>query len=151
MVIEGGDAGVIQAAGGLLWRDTAQGKELAVIHRPRNDDWTLPKGKLKPAETWQQAALREVREETGCPAHLGSFAGSLSYLVNGVPKVVLFWNMGLAGACKFQPSEEVDNLVWLPVPQALKTLDYADERALVAANHAWGGPEGGVTLERVAR
>jgi 8-oxo-dGTP pyrophosphatase MutT (NUDIX family) len=157
MTIESGAVGVIHSAGGLLWRDTNHGKELAVIHRARHDDWTLPKGKLKPAESWQEAALREVKEETGCSARLGSFAGSVSYLVNDVPKVVLFWNMTLAGECDFQPSEEVDQVIWLPAPEAVKRLNYAAERAIVTHGHplprrsaprlrfwtGWGSPSRG--------
>ena len=82
---------VIQAAGGLLWRDSQAGKEIALIRRPRYGDWTLPKGKLKQGESWQQAALREVREETECDARLCAFLGCTCYSVRRVPKVVLFW------------------------------------------------------------
>jgi 8-oxo-dGTP pyrophosphatase MutT (NUDIX family) len=55
---------VIQAGGGLVWRESRAGREIAIIHRPRYDDWTFPKGKLHKGETWEQAALREVEEET---------------------------------------------------------------------------------------
>jgi len=123
--------GVIQAAGGLIWRDSPQGREVAIIHRARYGDWTLPKGKLKPGERWQDAALREVGEETGCKVRLGSLAGSVSYTVGDVPKVVLFWNMDLAGDCEFRPSEEVKQLVWLPASRAIEKLDYAGEKTLL--------------------
>lgn len=123
---------VIRAAGGLLWRKVGGHKELAVIQRTRyGGDWTLPKGKLKPGESWQEAALREVQEETGCRVRLGGFAGSVIYSVDGVPKVVLFWNMTAVGGCRFVPSDEVDALQWLPVKEAVKILDYESERALV--------------------
>lgn len=122
---------VIQAAGGLVWRNSPRGKEVAIIHRVRYGDWTLPKGKLKPGERWQDAALREVAEETGCKVELGTFAGSVSYTVNGVPKIVLFWNMNLVGECEFQPSEEVGQLRWLPIQAALKRLDHPGERVLL--------------------
>ncbi len=135
MVGEGDAPTVIRAAGGLLWRKVGGRKELAVIQRTRyGGDWTLPKGKLERDESWPEAALREVKEETQCRGRLGSFAGSVIYSVDGVPKIVLFWNMTLVGDCKFVPSGEVDALQWLPVKEALKTLDYAGERALVEAN-----------------
>ena len=122
---------VIQAAGGLLWRDSDRGKEVAVIHRARYGDWTLPKGKLKAGEPLHEAALREVREETGCKAQLGSFAGSVSYTVRGNPKVVVFWNMDLVGECDFQPSEEVRQVIWMSVQEAIRRLDYPGERGLL--------------------
>jgi len=83
------DQDVIQAAGGLVWRQGEKGKEIAVIHRPRYDDWTLPKGKLRKKETWQQAALREILEEIGCLVRVGDFAGCTCYKFGGIPKVVL--------------------------------------------------------------
>lgn len=122
---------VIQAAGGLLWRDSARGKEIAVIHRSRYGDWTLPKGKLKTGERWHEAALREVREETGCEVRLGSFAASVSYTINDNPKVVLFWNMALVDECDFQQSEEVGQLMWMSVEEAVRKLDYPGERRLL--------------------
>ena len=123
---------LIRAAGGLVWRDSPRGKKLAVIHRSRyGGDWTLPKGKLKWGESWQEAALREVREEIGMESRLGSFVGCNTYDVNGVPKVVLFWNMTLTGEGNFEPSEEVKELRWLTVEEALEQLDYPSERALL--------------------
>lgn len=140
MTNENSGASVIQAAGGLVWRDSPRGKEVAVIHRARYGDWTLPKGKLNAGERWQDAAIREVKEETGCNVQLGSFAGSVSYTVKGVPKIVLFWNMNPLGECEFQPSEEVGELVWLPVQKALAKLDYAGERSLLMDSHKVSKP-----------
>ncbi len=135
MADNGGEADVIRAAGGLIWRTTRGRRELAVIHRRRyGGDWTLPKGKLQPGEGWLEAALREVEEETGCKVRLGQFAGSVSYPVKGVPKIVLFWNMTPVGECEFNPSEEVEQVQWLPVEEALKKLNYEGERAVVADN-----------------
>jgi len=127
---------VIEAAGGLVWRNTPSGKELAVIHRLRYQDWTLPKGKREKNETWEATALREVKEETGCRAELGRFAGSVSYVVDERPKVVLFWNMRTLNGCEFEPSEEVDQLHWLHYEAALAKLAYSGERELLKNNIA---------------
>ncbi|MBM3144566.1 MAG: NUDIX hydrolase [Chloroflexi bacterium] len=126
-------ADVIEAAGGLLWRETPSGRELALIHRRKYDDWTLPKGKRDPGERWQDTALREVFEETGCRATLKSFAGSTAYTVKGVAKVVLFWNMETAEDGDFQANDEVDRLVWLPVEKALLEMSHETERSLLVA------------------
>ena len=126
--------GVIEAAGGLLWRKTAIGRQLAIIHRPSHNDWTLPKGKREPGESWQETALREVFEETGCHAELGKFAGSLAYLVDDIPKVVLFWHMHLLNGGPFTPNAEVDNLLWVSLAQALEVISYPDEITLLEAN-----------------
>lgn len=125
------ERGIIEAAGGLLWREAAQGRELALVHRPRYDDWSLPKGKLKAGERWQDAAVREVEEETNCPVRLGEFAGCIGYTVEEAPKVVLFWHMAVTGRCAFRADHEVDELRWLPVAEALATMTYPAERRLV--------------------
>ncbi|MEN8173245.1 MAG: NUDIX hydrolase [Chloroflexota bacterium] len=122
---------VIQAAGGLLWRNSEQGREIAIIHRPHRNDWSLPKGKMNPGENWQETALREVWEETGYQVKLDSFAGSVAYTFNGIAKVVLFWHMSLADEGDFKPNIEVDQLIWLSTSEALKKLDYPGEKALV--------------------
>jgi 8-oxo-dGTP diphosphatase len=122
---------VIEAAGGLLWRESPNGRELALVHRRRYDDWSLPKGKRDPGERWQDTALREIHEETGCKAELVSFAGSTAYTVRGVSKIVLFWNMTLVEDCLFTPNEEVDQLAWFPLDRALDKLSYPTEKALL--------------------
>ncbi len=122
---------VIQAAGGLVWRDTSEGKQLAIIHRPKHNDWTLPKGKLESGESWIEAAKREVWEETGCEAEILSFAGCVCYAPENVPKIVLYWNMKLIGDIHFHANKEVDQLRWLKVDDALNVLNYQDERELI--------------------
>ncbi len=126
---------VVEAAGGLLWRDSEPERHLAIIHRARYDDWTLPKGKLKPGESWQECALREIREETQCDAQLGDFVGCSCYSYRSVVKVVLFWNMELVHQHRFAPNQEVDQLVWLPAERALEQLSYANDRVLVEKSY----------------
>ena len=123
-------SGVIEAAGGLVWRQ-ADRRELAVIHRPRHDDWSLPKGKREPGESWQATALREVEEETACRAELGGFAGGTVYTVRDVPKVCLFWHMTVVREGEFAPNPEVDRLEWLVPEAALARLAYEGERRLL--------------------
>lgn len=117
-----------------MWRDSPRGRELAVVHRKRYDDWTLPKGKLKKGETWEQAALREVQEETFCQVRLRGFAGQTSYSVEGKPKVVRFWNMALMKVETFVPNNEIDDIRWLTIAEALEALSYPGEQALLHIN-----------------
>jgi len=123
--------GVYESAGGLLRRVDAGIPKLAVVHRPAYNDWTLPKGTLKKNETFQSAALREVREETACEASLGEFAGCTGYIVFGIPKIVMFWHMSLVTEHPFIPNDEIDALVWLPIDEAIQRLSYSDERNLL--------------------
>jgi 8-oxo-dGTP diphosphatase len=122
---------IVRAAGGLVWRQAPGGWQIALIHRPKYDDWSLPKGKLKAGEGWQAAAKREVVEETGCPVTVLGFAGSLGYPVEGKPKVVLFWHMRIEGECEFRANREIDGLEWLPAQQALERLQYPFEKAFL--------------------
>ena len=128
---------VIRAAGGLVWRKSRGGHEIAVIRREKYQDWTLPKGKLDPGETWEEAALREVREETGCKAKLLGFAGAVSYPTERGPKVVRYWHMMLVGV-PGKIENEVAELLWMSVSEARERLDYDLERAVL---EAWDGPE----------
>ena len=123
---------VIGAAGGLLWRDGPRGPQLMLIRRQRyGPEWTLPKGKLEPRESWIEAALREVEEETGCRGRPRAFAGCICYLVGGTPKVVLYWHLELRRESKFTPGREVKERRWVSVSAALKLLRHSAERRLV--------------------
>jgi 8-oxo-dGTP diphosphatase len=123
----------IRAAGGIVWRKTPEGRKLAVVHRARYNDWCLPKGKLNEGESWEAAALREVREETGCAARITGRAGSVSYQVQGRPKKVRFYTMEAVGHSFFVPSEEVEEVVWLTPEEALHILDYPAERDVLSS------------------
>jgi 8-oxo-(d)GTP phosphatase len=126
------ESSIIRAAGGVIWRDSPRGREIAVIRRTRHgDEWTLPKGKLQSGESWSQAALREVTEETGCEVTLGPLAGCQAYLVDGKPKLVLFWNMELVRAGQPHDSGEVKELRWLTVPEAVQHLKHPGEKRIL--------------------
>jgi 8-oxo-dGTP pyrophosphatase MutT (NUDIX family)/phosphohistidine phosphatase SixA len=118
-----GDTGQILAAGAVVWRpDDRGGIEVAVVHRPRYDDWSLPKGKLDPGETIPATAVREVAEETGFRAVLGRRLTTIHYDVPGrdgrrVPKTVEYFSAKAVGGA-FEPSAEVDELRWLDPDQA---------------------------------
>lgn len=119
------------AAGGLVWDAREPAPSVAVIHRPKHDDWSLPKGKQNPGETLLETACREVSEELGCRFRVESFGGVISYRKGGRPKVVLFWNMTRLDDRPFQPNKEVDEVRWLPVPEARALLTHPAERELV--------------------
>lgn len=125
------DKNVIQAAGGVLWKKEDGVKKLAVVHRQKHDDWSLPKGKVDQGESWKQTALREVLEETGYKAKIKKYAGSISYLLEDKPKIVLFWHMRVKSERKDQMNGEVDHVRWVTVEEAAELLDYPDELKII--------------------
>ena len=121
-----------QAAGGLLVREGADGPELAVVHRPRYDDWSLPKGKLEPGESFDQAARREIEEETGFVCELGPELESTSYIDHkGRPKLVRWFRMTPTGG-SFAANDEVDELRWLSPAEAMEIVHYDHDSRLIA-------------------
>lgn len=123
----------VPAAGAVLWRpDKESGApRIAVIHRPRYDDWSLPKGKLDAGEVEAVAAVREILEETGRVAHLGRRLGTVSYPIPGGTKTVRYWAArALRG--DFVANGEADDIRWLAVPEAKKRLTYPSDRKMVA-------------------
>ncbi|MFC6086137.1 NUDIX hydrolase [Sphaerisporangium aureirubrum] len=117
---------LIHAAGALVWRGDPAEPEIAVVHRPRYDDWSFPKGKLKPGEHVIAGALREVAEETGFSVALGRHLPPVHYLKGGKLKRVDYWAARVVEQVAQEPSDEVDRLEWLPVEQARARLTYGD-------------------------
>jgi len=119
----------LRAAGGLVVRD---GRVL-VVHRPKYDDWTFPKGKLEAGETDEECALREVEEETGFRCALGPELTSTSYIDRkGRPKEVRYWVMTVEDG-EFAPTDEVDELRWVTPSQARWLLSYDRDRDVLDA------------------
>jgi 8-oxo-dGTP diphosphatase len=131
---------LVRAAGGVVWRRVPAGVDVVLVHRPAYDDWALPKGKLEPGETDEQAALREVREETGLSCRLGTELPSTTYADGqGRPKVVRYWSMTVmpaapgaaAGSLTDLPlnpepkaSHEIDEACWVPLAEVRGRLTY---------------------------
>jgi 8-oxo-dGTP diphosphatase len=123
---------LVRAAGGLLLRRRDDGAlEVALVHRPKYDDWSFPKGKLDAGETYEEAALREVEEETGYRARLEREIPPTRYRdATGRPKVVRYWTMTPEDG-GFRPNSEVDELRWVPLDRAAGELTYDHDRALL--------------------
>ena len=142
-------AGEIRAAGAVLWRPGSGGPEVALVHRPRYDDWTFPKGKAEPGEHVLLTAVREVTEETGVRPVLGRPLRTVRYWSNGRPKRVDYWAAtpapgcgpaapGTAAVAAGPAGTEVDKVEWLPAPIARERLTYPHDIAVLA--DLSGGP-----------
>ena len=122
----------VEAAGGVVVRDSEAGTEVCLVHRPRYDDWTFPKGKLDPGESFEEAALREVEEETGLRCTLESELPSTEYRDNkDREKIVRYWQMEVDEDPGFVPNDEVDELRWLAMDEAAKLLTYERDSELL--------------------
>jgi 8-oxo-dGTP diphosphatase len=122
---------VVRAAGGVVVRRDGGDPQVLLVHRPRYDDWSLPKGKLEPGETEAEGALREVEEETGLKCDLGPELATTRYTDSrGRPKTVRYWEMHPREG-SFTPHDEVDDARWLPLPEAQRLLSYDRDRKVL--------------------
>lgn len=119
----------VRAAGGVIVRDGL----VCVVHRPHRADWSLPKGKLDRGESFEDAALREVQEETGLVCTLGEeFPATEYHDQKGRPKVVRYWRMEVLEDPGFAPNDEVDELRWLAPTDAVDLLSYDHDKTLLS-------------------
>jgi 8-oxo-dGTP pyrophosphatase MutT (NUDIX family) len=116
---------VVRAAGGVIERDGS----VLLVHRPEYDDWSFPKGKLEDGETWEDAAVREVEEETGLRCQVGEEVGRTSYEVQAGPKEVRYFRMSCAGEAHAQ--NEIDEVRWVALDEARELLTHPRDRALL--------------------
>jgi 8-oxo-dGTP diphosphatase len=125
--------GVVRAAGGVVTREGRDGTEVVIVHRPRHDDWSFPKGHLQPDESDVEAARREVEEETGLVVRvLGELATTRYTDTSGRPKEVRYWRMEtVPGSQVGTPDDEVDEVRWVPVTEAAAVLTHAGDRPLL--------------------
>jgi 8-oxo-dGTP pyrophosphatase MutT (NUDIX family) len=137
--------GLVRAAGGVVWRRGGDGGiEVAIVHRPRYDDWSFPKGKCDEGESDEDCARREVEEETGLVGRLGHPLPDVSYVDHrGRPKVVRYWIMSVVEEAGFEPGDETDILVWASPGEAREQLSYGHDRdTLSLALEILGTPAG---------
>jgi 8-oxo-dGTP diphosphatase len=124
----------VRAAGGVVGRSGRREPEVLVIHRPKYDDWTLPKGKTEPGESDEECAIREVEEETGLRCKLGEELPMIRYRDRKDRlKEVRYWAMEPLSGSLQEGNDEVDEVRWLPIDDALELLSYVHDREVVAA------------------
>ncbi|MDO4685359.1 MAG: NUDIX hydrolase, partial [Corynebacterium sp.] len=140
------------AAGAVLWRGELPEPEIAVVHRPHYDDWSLAKGKVDPGESLPITAAREVEEETGYEIRLGKLLGNIHYPVGNRTKVVFYWTAEVIGG-EFEPNSEVDEIRWLSIADAIECLSYPDDQEVVrkAAKRFHSGVDSTLLIVRSAK
>jgi 8-oxo-(d)GTP phosphatase len=123
----------IRAAGAVVWRDSVRKTEVVLVHRPKYDDWSFPKGKVEPGEHVLRTAVREVAEETGLRIMLGRALPESAYPIPGGVKRVSYWAARCAASDGFTPGSEVDQVDWLALDAAQRRLSYERDRSLLCA------------------
>jgi 8-oxo-dGTP diphosphatase len=134
----------------VVWRRGSKALKIALVHRARYDDWSLPKGKLERDESGMAAAVREVLEETGASVAVSRLLGHIRYDTRGSAKTVRYWAMSYTGGT-FSANREVDRIEWVSPAKALRMLSYETERAIVSAFMTMPLPDSMVILVRHAK
>jgi 8-oxo-dGTP diphosphatase len=131
--VSSSDDDVVYAAGGVVWRRDGDGElEVVLVHRPRYDDWSFPKGKRDPGESDEDAAVREVDEETGLTCQLGPELTPTAYLdAKSRQKFVRYWSMTVVSQRERVPDDEVDEWRWVPRKAAKRLLTYERDRKVL--------------------
>lgn len=140
----------VTAAGGVVWRLHDGAVQVALIHRPRYDDWSLPKGKLVDGETVLAAAVREVSEELGAQTAVSRRIGRVRYQLDGARKQVTYWAMRHVGG-RFSANDEADAMEWLGVGKARKRLSYDIDRRVLGDFAATPAADSVIVLVRHAK
>ena len=124
----------MRAAGGVVWRPAGEGVDILLVHRPKYDDWTFPKGKAEAGETDEETALREVEEETGVRARLGAELPTVRYRDHlGRPKTVRYWTMTVESQAPLADGDEVDATKWMAPDDARRALSYGRDLEVLDA------------------
>src|SRR5262249_9971187 len=132
---------ITYAAGGVVWRDASRGREVLLILRPRHQDWTLPKGHIEKGESWDVAAQREVKEETGYDTVITGFAGFTPYNANSEPKVGFFCHMEPAVDYDVEPDDDVSRVAAVSGREVIDRLTYKKDKELVRQFVTGPGPD----------
>lgn len=131
----------VRAAGGVVRRRVGGQVQTVLVHRPRYDDWSFPKGKLLDGESFEEAAIREVREETGLECRIDAELPTSRYIdQDGRPKVVRYWSMDVIGSDDLHPTGEVDEARWLTLTEAREILTHDRDREVLDALTAQAAP-----------
>ena len=127
------DDEIVWAAGGVVLRKNEGRREVLVVHRPKHDDWTMPKGKLDPGESMEECARREVEEETGVRCKLKEYVTDVRYeMGNGKTKQVRYWRMKVVDDDGREPDDEVDEVRWVRVENADELFTYNIDKDVLA-------------------